>query len=215
MSKEQKKGFFIALEGIDGCGKTVMSRRLAAALAAQGWPVLLTREPGDGPLGPALREILLHGQGVTATTEALLFAADRAQHVAHVLRPALAAGQVVVCDRYTDSTLAYQGGGRQLPMAALEQLNDFASGGLRPDLILYLRVSWEQALARRGEQEDRMEENGRAFFARVEAVYQRRQTAMGAAWRTIDANLPEEQVWEQVWQSALAALKRRQEGSEG
>jgi dTMP kinase len=143
------RGIFITIEGIDGCGKTTHAELLARWLSERGEPVLRTREPGGTALGEKLRKVVLApGNAIEPMAELLLYLADRAQHVTEVLRPALAAGQVVVCERYADSTLAYQSYGRGLDLATLRRLNDFSTGGLAPDLTLLLEVDPAEALRR-------------------------------------------------------------------
>lgn len=143
-------GLFITVEGIEGSGKSTLIRGLADMLESQGRKVVCTREPGATSIGNALRAILLEKREVppATLTEVFLFAADRAQHVAEVIRPALAAGKVVLCDRYTDSTLAYQGGGRGIDRGLLETMNELATGGLRPERVLLLDLAPEAGLAR-------------------------------------------------------------------
>lgn len=166
--------WFICFEGPEGCGKTTQARRLAAALESQGRRVRLTREPGGTPIAEQVRGVLLSPEngGMLPATEALLYLAARAQHTADVIRPALAAGITVVCDRYTDSTLAYQGYGHGLPLAVLERMDAFATGGLRPDLTVYLDVPVTVGLARkRGQEWNRLEDMTVAFHERVRAGY--------------------------------------------
>jgi dTMP kinase len=165
---------FVTFEGPEGCGKTTQARLLAAALEAQGRRVLLTREPGGTPIAEQVRSILLSpaNNAMLPVAEALLYLAARAQHTADVIRPALAAGTTVLCDRYTDSTLAYQGYGHGLSLAELERMDDFATGGLRPDLTVYLDVPVVVGLARKqGAEWNRLEGQAIAFHERVRAGY--------------------------------------------
>lgn len=143
-------GLFITVEGIEGSGKSTLIRGLADMLEAQGQRCVCTREPGATSIGNALRAILLEKRDPPPAmlTEVFLFAADRAQHVAEVIRPALAAGKVVLCDRYTDSTLAYQGGGRGVDRDLLQTMNTLATDGLRPERVLLLDLPPETGLAR-------------------------------------------------------------------
>ncbi len=171
---KKKKGLFITMEGVDGCGKSLMAELLARRLLSKNYDVLLTREPGGSPLGRSLRQILLHGseKSLIKEAETLLFAADRAQHCREIILPALDEGKIVVCDRFTDSTLAYQGGGRGIDIDFLLRLNEFASQGLAPDCTFYLRLSLKQALGRRQEEADRMEQEDIMFFGRVMGFYE-------------------------------------------
>ncbi|WP_432484405.1 dTMP kinase [Kineococcus esterisolvens] len=177
-----RTGLFVALEGGDGTGKSTQSRLLAQWLRELGHEVVTTREPGGTATGAALREVLLAHRGDGAElhprAEALLFAADRAQHVAEVVRPALHRGAVVVTDRYVDSSLAYQGAGRDLPAREVEQLSAWATGDLLPDLTVVLDVDPATAAQRRGHDphragEDRLEAESRAFHARVREQFLR------------------------------------------
>lgn len=171
-------GLLITLEGIEGSGKSTQAFQLQLRLEARKIPVLLTREPGGTPVAERIRDVVL-GVGqepVDARTELLLFLAARAQHVARRIRPALEQGRVVICDRFTDATLAYQGGGRTIPEEFLRSLNDWATSGIRPDRTYLIDVPVEEGFARassrsRAGRPDRMESEGLAFFEAVRARY--------------------------------------------
>lgn len=162
------RGIFVVFEGGDGVGKSTQAGLLSEWLANQGHEVVRTFEPGDGEVNARIREILLSRAtvGLGPQAEALLFAADRAQHVHALIRPALERGAVVVCDRYVDSTLAYQGAGRVLDAAAVEGINAWATGGLTPDLTVLLDLDPAAGLASTGAH-DRIESAGADFHARV------------------------------------------------
>lgn len=161
-------GLFITFEGADGCGKTTQIKLLDEYLRSKGYKTLLTREPGSKGLGEKLREILLNYDGeVAPACESFLFLADRAQHVECIIKPALKNGVIVLCDRHTDSTLAYQGYGRGLDLEEIKQLNNIATGGLKPDVTLLFDVDIETSQARVGKEKDRMESAGIEFFERV------------------------------------------------
>lgn len=161
-------GLFVVFEGGDGVGKSTQTRLLAEWLRDCGHEVVVTFEPGEGPIGQQIRHILLSHDtvGLAPRAEALLFAADKAQHVHEVIRPALARGAVVVCDRYVDSTLAYQGAGRALDLAEIERINWWATDDLRPDLVVLLDLDPERGLAD-VDGHDRMESAGADFHDRV------------------------------------------------
>lgn len=163
-----KKGMFITFEGGDGCGKTTQINLLDEYLRSKGYKTLLTREPGSKGLGIKLREILLNYDGeVSPTCESFLFLADRAQHVDCIIKPALKEGVIVLCDRHTDSTVAYQGYGRGLDIEQIHKLNNIATGGLKPDLTIVLDVDVQTSQARVGSEKDRMESSGIEFFEKV------------------------------------------------
>lgn len=166
------RGRFITFEGIDGAGKSTQIAFLAEHLRARGHDVLLTREPGGTELGEKLRALVLH-EAMDARTETLLVFAARAEHLARVIRPALAAGRWVVCDRFTDATFAYQAGGRQLPAADIEALERWVHPDLQPDCTLLVDVPPAVAAARLASARpaDRFEAEQGAFFARVRAAY--------------------------------------------
>lgn len=165
--EENIKGLFISFEGIDGVGKTTQVEALSKHLQSLGLEVVVTREPGGTSLGKELREILLHGSNVSSRTEALLFAADRAQHVAEVILPSLKRGAVVITDRYIDSSLAYQSGGRELTMNDIRDLSEWATSSLWPDRTYLLDMNAEDAFERLHGQADRMESAGLEFARRT------------------------------------------------
>ncbi|MGL5866269.1 MAG: dTMP kinase [Dermatophilaceae bacterium] len=160
-------GYFIAFEGGDGAGKSTQVALLAEALRARGRVVTVTRQPGGTELGRAVRELVLHGGHVSARAEAMLFAADKAQHVDEVVRPALARGEVVVTDRYTDSAVAYQGAGRDLGADEVHDLQMWAVGALVPDLTVVVDVSAEEGRRRRGGTHDRLEAEADSFHTAI------------------------------------------------
>lgn len=166
-----KKGLFITFEGADGCGKTTQLKLLADYLK-QSRDVVITREPGAKGLGEKLREILLNYDGEIAPgCESFLFLADRAQHIEQIIKPAVLEGKIVLCDRHTDSTVAYQGYGRGLNLNEINYLNKLATGGLKPDLTVVFDVDIETSMARVGSEKDRMETSGTEFFNRVRNGY--------------------------------------------
>lgn len=167
-------GLFITLEGGDGAGKSTQAELLGRWLESLGREVVRTREPGGTDLGASLRNLLLHGADVAPRAEALLYAADRAQHVAEVVRPAIARGAVVVQDRYIDSSLAYQGAGRPLDPAEIRRLSEWATDGLWPRLTILLDVAPELAAERRaaaGAAADRLEREAEEFHRRVRSEF--------------------------------------------
>jgi dTMP kinase len=186
------RGKFITFEGIDGAGKTThlawFRERLEAKLAAAGRAVVMTREPGGTQLGEALREILLH-QPMDLETEALLMFAARREHLAQVIEPALAHGDWVLSDRFTDATFAYQGGGRGLPRDKLEALERWVQGGFQPDLTVLFDVEPDTASERRGtaRSPDKFESESNAFFARTRAEYLRRAEEAPHRFAIVDA----------------------------
>nr|WP_201755053.1 dTMP kinase [Pseudomonas soli] len=185
---------FITLEGPEGAGKSTNREYLAARLREQGADVVMTREPGGTPLAERIRELLLapSEERMAVDTELLLMFAARAQHLAEVIRPALTRGAVVLCDRFTDATYAYQGGGRGLSVERIAILESFVQGELRPDLTLVFDLPVEVGLARaaaRGRL-DRFEQEGQAFFEAVRQAYLQRAGQQPQRYRLLDAAQP-------------------------
>ena len=206
-STSSGRGRFITLEGPDGAGKSVQATRLAASLRAAGATVTLTREPGGTPLGERIREVLLVGDDPprTAESDALLFNAARSQLVRDVIAPALARGETVICDRFADSTVAYQGYGSGLDKQGLRQLERLATGGLRPDVILLLDLPVVTGLARRArgapDQLNRFERSlahDQAFHERVRGGYLAMAADDPHRWRVVDASADPKAVAEEI-----------------
>jgi dTMP kinase len=184
-------GLFVTFEGVDRAGKTTQARMLRDAL---GERAVAVREPGGTPVGERIREILKDGAiELDPRSEALLFAAARAELVEQVIRPALEDGKVVVSDRYLDSSLAYQGEARGLGVEEVARVNRFATGGLEPDITFLLDLDPADAAARGGES-DRFEDEGRALQERVRAAYDRLARESPERWRRIDASRPADEV---------------------
>ena len=203
------RGSFLTIEGGEGAGKSTMMDRVAAWLESRGRQVVRTREPGGTELAEKLRHILLDktNTGLSDQAELLLVFAARAQHLTELIRPALARGDTVLCDRFTDATWAYQGGGRGLPAEDIAVLERLVHGDLQPDLTLLLDIPVEQGLQRasRRSESDRFEEESLGFFERVREAYLRRAAAAPQRFVVIDASGGVEQVWERV----EAALQQR------
>lgn len=190
---------FIVLEGGDGCGKSTQAKILVARLADLGREVVATREPGATEAGAGIRALVLGGGDLDPRAEALLIAADRAEHVAEVIRPALARGAVVVSDRYVPSSLAYQGVARRLGVEEIARLSDWATGGLEPDLVIVLDVAPGEAAGRRAGPQDRMEREPDSFRAQVNEAY--RDLAGRYGWTLLDGAAPVEVVAERIWKA--------------
>jgi dTMP kinase len=185
----EPRGLLLALEGGEGAGKSTQARLLAIWLRDQGFDVVATHEPGATKVGMRLRALLLDNthQGLAPRAETLMYAADRAEHVAAVMRPALERGAIVVTDRYVDSTLAYQGAGRQLPVAEIAELNRWATGGLQPDLTILLDLPPAEGLGRRARSGDRLESEPTEFHQRVRAGFLARAQADPGRYLVLDA----------------------------
>ena len=192
-----KKGCFITFEGADGCGKTTQSELVQKYLEEFGRKTLWTREPGGAALGKELRKILLHYDGYVAPEcEAFLFLADRAQHVETVIKQAVNNGILVLCDRYTDSTAAYQGYGKGIDLTRINYLNDLATGKFYPDLTLVFDVDSEVAQKRVGAEKDRLESEGMEFHKKVRYGYLELAQIYPYRIKVINANNPIEKVFE-------------------
>jgi len=194
-------GLFITFEGGEGCGKSTQSRLLLKKLGQQNIPTVLTHEPGGTSLGNELRKTLKRKRdsSISPQAELFLFAASRAQLVAEVIHPALEEGKVVVCDRFTYSTLVYQGYGRGLDLTIVETINNMVTQDLKPDLAILLDISPEGGLARKRSLKDRFELEDLSFHRRVREGYVKMAAAEPDRWLVIDASLPEEKVAEIIW----------------
>jgi dTMP kinase len=201
---------FITLEGPEGAGKSTQLPQLAKWLEVAGFSVVATKNPGGTPIGGQLREVLLKpaNSDLNPLAELLLYAADRAQHVEQLVRPALAQGSIVLCDRYTDSTLAYQGYGRGLDLALIAQLNTIATGGLRPDLTLLLDLPPAEGLARvrASRHADRLEVEALAFHERLRAGYTELAAAEPHRFVVVDAAQPAERVQRALREALVGRL---------
>jgi dTMP kinase len=214
LKRPPSNGLFVAFEGVEGAGKGTQIRLAKEWLESQGLEVLVTREPGGTPVGEELRRMLLaHDTGhIEPKTEALLFAAARAQHVASVIRPSLAEGKVVICDRYIDSSVAYQGWARGLGEQDVLTLNVWATQGLFPDLVLLLHLEPEAGLLRSLEEPDRIEMEGQDFHAKVADAYLRIAEEHPERFVVLDADQTPEKVHEQVTQALGRVLRERDDG---
>lgn len=204
-----REGFFVVFEGGEGAGKTTQMEALAEWFSARGEDVVTTREPGGTPLGSRIRDILLDpgSDALTDRTEALLYAADRAQHVEAVIRPALDAGKVVISDRYLDSSLAYQGLARGLGLERIYGISEWATGGLLPDLVFYMRLDPKEGLQRVDRDRDRLELESDDFHSRVNDAYAELARRFADRFVILDAAASPEEVHEQV----IEALRERAE----
>jgi dTMP kinase len=207
---------FITFEGPDGSGKTTQAHLLAERLREQRYEVVLTREPGGSDIGDQIRAVLhdLRNTAMDARTEILLYSASRAQHVAQLIRPALAAGKIVISDRYADSTLAYQGYGRGLDLETLRTVTAFATGGLVPDLTLYLDIPPQEGLQRRrlgGDEWNRLDAEALEFHQRVRTGFLELARLEPERWVVIDGTRSAEEVQAEIRalvQARLSQVKR-------
>jgi dTMP kinase len=204
---------FITLEGPEGSGKTTQIELLVAWLREQGYDAVLTREPGGTDIGNQIRDVIHDpaNAAMTASAEILLYSADRAQHVVECITPLLVEGKIVISDRYYDSTLAYQGYGRGLDLEALQAITAFATGGLKPDLTLYLDIAPERGLERRqtgGGEWNRLDAEALEFHQRVREGYLALIEQEPERWVVIDAAGPVEEVQEEIRVRVKARLER-------
>ncbi len=200
---------FISLEGPDGSGKTTQIDLLAERLRTLGHHVVSTREPGGTPPGAALRTLLLDTSWeLSGVTEALLMSADRAEHVRQVIRPSLDSGSVVITDRYADSTLAYQGGGREIDLGQLRTIQQLATGGLLPDITFLLDLPVEVGLERRlsGQGINRLDREALEFHQNVAAMFRRLASEEPGRWRVIDATASVQMVHTAIWSQVSGRL---------
>lgn len=204
-----ERGVFIAFEGGDGAGKSTQVRLLAQRLTAAGHAPLLTRQPGGTELGRRLRDLVLHGDPMTPRAEALIFGADKAQHVEEVVRPALSAGNVVITDRYTDSSVAYQGAGRDLGADEVHTLQMWAVGGLVPDLTVIVDVTAEEGRRRRGEVHDRLESEEDAFHEAVREHFHALAATAPERYLVVDGTSEPDDMAELVWSRVGPLLQAR------
>lgn len=205
-------GVFITFEGLDGCGKSTQLRMLASELRLRGREVIATREPGGTPLGGLLRRVVLEAEEqVDPMAELLIFAADRAQHVRALVRPALGSGHVVLSDRYADATVAYQGAGRGFPDEIIAEVVALATGGLMPDLTLIFDLTVDESL-RRGndrQKQDRIDSEEAAFHTRVRDAYHKIAASDPERVRIIDATGSVEETHSQVMRLVLPFIEAR------
>lgn len=207
MSSQQQSGFFISFEGGDGVGKSTQSRVLGEWLRlATGRDVVWTREPGGTELGKVLRQAVLHGDHMDPRTEALLYAADRAHHVASLIRPALSRGDVVITDRYLDSSIAYQAGGRTLAIDEVEKLSLWATEGLLPQVTILLDLDPRVGATRLTDAPDRLERAGDAFHQRTRQAFLDRAALDPTRWIVIDAAASIESIAAQIRDEVASRL---------
>ncbi len=204
---------FITLEGPEGSGKTSQIPALTDFICQRGYDVIVTREPGGTSVGDQIREVLmnLNNVSIVPRTEILLFQAARAQHVEEIIRPALADGKIVICDRFGDSTLAYQGYGHQTDLKTLRYLVDYATGGLKPDLTLLLDIAVGDGLQRKVENAsewNRLDAYAEAFHERVRQGYYKLVDAEPERWRIIDAAKDKDQVQQAMREAVLERLPK-------
>ncbi len=191
---------FIVFEGGEGSGKSTQTKALTNRLRKVGYKVVPTHEPGGTALGERLRRWVKWGKAITIPTELFLFLASRSQLVKQVIRPALKSGKVVICDRFSASTIAYQGHGRGIDLSLLESLDDFVTEGVKPDLVLLMDLEAEEGLIRKKRKWDSFEREEFGFHQRVREGYLKMAAADPERWVVIDASLPEFRIAELTWE---------------
>ena len=202
-----QKGLFITFEGADGCGKSTQMKLLKEYLLSKGYEIVETREPGGKGLGERIRDILLNYDGeVSNRCESFLFLADRAQNIDVIVKPAIQQGKIVLCDRHTDSSVAYQGYGRGLNIDEINRLNNLSTGGLKPDLTYVFDVDIETSMQRVGTEKDRMESSGKEFFNKVRNGYLELAKQEPERIKVIDSTKPIEDVFADVLKELDALL---------
>lgn len=209
------RGFFLSMEGPDGCGKTTQANLLEKSLRQMGFELVRTREPGGCPISEKIRQIILDTENaeMCANCEALLYAASRAQHVHQVIRPAVEAGKVVLSDRFVDSSVAYQGGGREMGVEMIRQINEPAVDGMLPDATVYLAIDHDMAMKRRlsSSRPDRLELESSAFHGRVQAAYEELIERDRRRFIVVSGDQPAEEI---AWQVLRQVLRRLEPGCE-
>jgi dTMP kinase len=202
---------FITFEGGEGSGKSLQTRALYRQLNRLAIPAILIHEPGSTVLGEKLTRLLkwARSTSISPMTELMLFNASRAQLLDEVVRPALQTGKIVICDRYTDSTIAYQGYGRRVDIETIRKVNSLATGTLKPDLTVLLDISPEAGFARKtGQEPDRFEKEDRVFHRRVRAGYLKLAEEEPRRWLVIDAALPKEKIKQMIWQKVSSLIEK-------
>jgi dTMP kinase len=211
ITKMSKQGFFITFEGGEGAGKTTLIEQIAKELSSQGYTILKTREPGGTALGEDIRSALLHHTGpLSPYAELSLFLASRAQHILEVIGPALEEGKVVLCDRFNDSSIAYQGAARGLGMEKVKAFCEFISQGLKPNLTLYLDLDPEVGLSRAAKvrKQDRIESETLLFHRKIREAFIEIHLADQHRFRLLDATLPPERVFHEAMKMISSSLKK-------
>lgn len=218
-AKISYSGLFLTFEGIEGCGKSTQAKKLVKYLQQRGYSVIHTKEPGGTALGSNLRKLVLCSNGINISREAELFlyAADRAQHVQEIILPALQDGKIIICDRFTDATVAYQGYARGVDRAVINNINGLATSGLVPNITILMDLAVTEGLARAlarnqkhdpSKREDRFEQEGRAFHEKVRQGYLNLAKIEPDRIKVIDANKTIDQVHEDIIKKVLPLLKR-------